>query len=677
MTIEHIKMPDVAPLVRYVADGVQTQFQYPFPIFASGDLTVYFDGAPQFSGFTVVGAGQTAGGTITFDTPPGNAIVIMLERRMPLERLTDFLEGGDFSAQAINNEFDFLTAAIQQVGRDQSPMLRYTDDEAPGKVDMPTKALRSNMVLGFDGNGDPIAVSTEGTMASPDFTAPGTGAVTRTATDKFSDLISVKDFGAIGDGVADDTLPIQQALAAHDEVFLPAGTYLIMAPITVAKNQSLFGEGQKSILKCNTTSFNAIEVPDGFSTVRNLRIESGAIGIKLFGSIGPCVQNSITDIVIDSALTGIQLDGHNDTNKPCYWNNFDRILIAKPITHGIHLTKSGLGDTPNANRFHKIRVYSNGAATTGSGFYIEHGKLNNAFVDCEANMNGPTADSCFRVGANSDKTIIMNLLCESTNQVPNVKLDAGSVETAIINLNAQSDGAAIADSSSGNYDALNAGFPDKNRLRKTVVTDLKATLLRLDTELITAAGTTTLDTSHSVHLVDASAGVQTIELPTISDAAGATMTIKKIDNTANIITITGNGVEPGPDGKDLRLGGENDYLTLLSNGAEWFIIASNRMAGNTRFAEASGIYNIDMTVDTYLISSFGGAVTAQLPPANAAEAIGRTITIKKTDNSVNAVTVTEQGGAGPDQSNHVLGAQNAAITIVSNGSQWYVISIHP
>ena len=32
---EHIKMPDVAPLVRYLADGAQTQFTYPFPIFIS------------------------------------------------------------------------------------------------------------------------------------------------------------------------------------------------------------------------------------------------------------------------------------------------------------------------------------------------------------------------------------------------------------------------------------------------------------------------------------------------------------------------------------------------------------------------------------------------------------------------------------------------------------------
>jgi hypothetical protein len=200
----------------------------------------------------------------------------------------------------------------------------------------------------------------------------------------------------------------------------------------------------------------------------------------------------------------------------------------------------------------------------------------------------------------------LNLYTESTNTVPNVKLDSGSTETAIMNLHAQSDGSAIYDFSGGEYDAYNAGYPDSNSFRKTA--------------------------------------------------------------------ITGNDSEAGPDGDDFQLGGPNDYVTLLCNGAEWFITASNRMAGNTRYADTSGTYQIDMAVDTYLISSYGGAVTAQLPPANAAEAIGRTITIKKTDNSANAVTVTEQGGSGPDQSNQPLSSQYSAITVVSNGGQWYIVS---
>ncbi|MCB1782375.1 MAG: hypothetical protein KDI13_00115 [Alphaproteobacteria bacterium] len=59
--------------------------------------------------------------------------------------------------------------------------------------------------------------------------------------------------------------------------------------------------------------------------------------------------------------------------------------------------------------------------------------------------------------------------------------------------------------------------------------------------------------------------------------------------------------------------------------------------------------------------------------ANAAEAVGRTITIKKTDVSANAVTVTEQGGSGPDLSSQALSSQYSAITVVSDGGQWWIV----
>lgn len=670
---EHIKMPDVAPLVRYVANGSQTIFSYPFPIFASEDLAVYFNGAPQVSGFNVTSAGQTAGGTVVFDTAPVVGLIVTLERRLPLERMTDFIEGGNFSAQAINNELDYLTGSVQQVGRDQTPMIRYSDHETPGEVTLPDRAVRANKALGFDGNGDPVAVSLEGSMAAPNFTPVGTGAATRTSHDKFSDMISVKDFGAVGDGLTDDTVAIQSALSAHDSVFLPEGEYLISATISVGERKNLSGSGQKSVLKCNDDNFNAIEVPADFASISNLRIEGGDIGIKLFGqNPRPCVQTSITDVTIFGSRTGVQLDGGADPNFPCYWNNFDRVLVEQPIVHGFHLTKSGAGDTPNANKFHACRVYSHGADISGAGFYVEHGSFNNAFVDCEANVKG-TAQGCFIIGANSNKTLLINPYAESNNEVPNVKLESGSIETAIVNLLSASNGAAIWDLSGGEYTAYNAGFPHKNRLQRTTVTDINATLQRFDTEFIDSSGTVTLDLSHSVHLVSSFGGALTMKLPAAGSAVGAMMVVKKIDSSKNVVTVTENGGS-GPDGRDYFLGAENDFVMMLSNGAEWFVIASNRAPGNTRFYDGSGIYDVDLAVDTYLLSSFGGAMTARLPPANAAKAVGRTITIKKTDVSVNAITVTELGGAGPDQSSQILSAQYDAITVVSDGGQWFVVA---
>lgn len=672
MPSDHIKIPDAEPIVRYAANGTQTVYEYSFPIFASEDLKVYFNGAPQYTGYDIADAGTTSGGTVTFDTAPESGTIITLERRVPLERMTDFLEGGDFSAQSINNELDYLTASIQQVNRDIAPSLRYSDYEMPAQTILPDRMTRANKALGFDGDGNPVAVSLEGSMAAPNFTAYGIGAINRTTTDKFSERVSVKDFGAYGNGLNDDTLAIQKALSAHASVYLPPGRYLISGTITLGERQSLSGAGEISVLECNGDTFNALEIVADFAYVSNIRITGGNIGIKLYGRDRPCVQTSIVDVSLFAQNIGVQLDGYNDPNFPCYWNNFDRVLVEEPNIHGIHLTKSTGGDTPNANKFHACRVYSHGADISGHGIYVEHGQFNNAFIDCEANVKG-TAQGCITMGAGSYKTLLINPYTESFNSVPNIKLEAGSDETAIYNLLSASDGSAIWDLSGGRYTAFNAGFPFKNRLQKTTATDINATLQRYDTEYVDASGTVQLDTSHSVHLVSSFGGALTVKLPNAGNAVGAMMVIKKTDSSANVITITEDAGN-GPDGRSYYLGAENDFMQVLSNGAEWFVISSNRAPGNTRFYDGSGTYDIDMAVDTYLLSSFGGAMTARLPPANAAISIGRTITIKKTDGSSNVITVTEYGGTGPDGYGQPLNAQYNAITVVSNGSQWHIVS---
>ncbi|MEK7802427.1 MAG: hypothetical protein AAB276_08240, partial [Pseudomonadota bacterium] len=302
----------------------------------------------------------------------------------------------------------------------------------------------------------------------------------------------------------------------------------------------------------------------------------------------------------------------------------------------------------------------------------EEGSFNNSFLDFEANVNG-TAQSCVCCGTGANKTLFVNLYTESFNTVPNVKLMAGSIETAIYNLFSASDGSAIWDLSGGQYTAYNAGYPYKNRLQRSICTDFTATLARYDTEYIDTSGTMTLDLSHSIHLVSSFGGPLIVKLPLASVAAGVMMMVKKTDTSKNIITVSENG-GAGPDGTSYYLGGENDYVMMVSNGAKWFVVSSNRSAGNTRYYDGTGLYDIDMAVDVYLLSSYGGALTARLPPANAAKAIGRKITLKKTDVSANAITISVQGGAGPDQYDQTLNAQFQAITVVSDGGAWHIIS---
>ena len=64
------------------------------------------------------------------------------------------------------------------------------------------------------------------------FLQGGTGASTRTVQAKLRDFVSVKDFGAVGDGVTDDAAAIQAAFDSVSDgasVFFPSGIYVISA----------------------------------------------------------------------------------------------------------------------------------------------------------------------------------------------------------------------------------------------------------------------------------------------------------------------------------------------------------------------------------------------------------------------------------------------------------------
>ena len=87
------------------------------------------------------------------------------------------------------------------------------------------------------------------------FTQTGTGASARTINKIFRDTISVKDFGAEGNGSNNDTSAIQNALnqGAVDgvSVYLPAGTYIVHDTIRIPSNTHFYGSGEKSIIKMN------------------------------------------------------------------------------------------------------------------------------------------------------------------------------------------------------------------------------------------------------------------------------------------------------------------------------------------------------------------------------------------------------------------------------------------
>lgn len=83
-------------------------------------------------------------------------------------------------------------------------------------------------------------------------------------TDKISLPLNVKDYGAVGDGIVDDTAAIQSAInIANGEraVLIPAGTYFIVGTITLGiSGTSLVGEGM-GITKLLGSGYDSVSSP--------------------------------------------------------------------------------------------------------------------------------------------------------------------------------------------------------------------------------------------------------------------------------------------------------------------------------------------------------------------------------------------------------------------------------
>lgn len=207
---EHIRIGDVAPRVQYVADGVQTAFTYPFPIFRAADLAVWLDAVPQRSGFTVSGAGRSEGGTVTFDAPPAAGRRVTLRRVLAVARSSDFQENGILRSRTLNDELDYQVAALQEVKEELAATLRLSPSDGGALSALPAREARANRLLGFDAVGD-VAVFDRG---EGELTLKFPGAVPRTVEDKLAERLTARDFGAVGDGVADDGPALQAAMNA-------------------------------------------------------------------------------------------------------------------------------------------------------------------------------------------------------------------------------------------------------------------------------------------------------------------------------------------------------------------------------------------------------------------------------------------------------------------------------
>jgi hypothetical protein len=157
-------------------------------------------------------------------------------------------------------------------------------------------------ILGINGTG--LATNANAVAYDP----AGLGAVQRTVESKLRESVSVKDFGAVGDGIANDTDAIQNALdyaaTSGVAIYVPAGTYAHTG-LTIATGVKLRGAGPESAKLLNISTVNdsvTVPYPGGsvfpnYWEISGLTIDaqtprsSGQSGIRLDRSSGGVVFN--------------------------------------------------------------------------------------------------------------------------------------------------------------------------------------------------------------------------------------------------------------------------------------------------------------------------------------------------------------------------------------------------
>ena len=73
------------------------------------------------------------------------------------------------------------------------------------------------------------------------YTPAGTGAVPTNVQAKLRQTVSVKDFGAVGDGTTDDTTAIQAAINSGNSLYFPKGTYAVNSALYPISDTTWYG----------------------------------------------------------------------------------------------------------------------------------------------------------------------------------------------------------------------------------------------------------------------------------------------------------------------------------------------------------------------------------------------------------------------------------------------------
>jgi hypothetical protein len=183
------------------------------------------------------------------------------------------------------------------------------------------------------------------TRPGSQFVQSGTGAVERTVDDKLRDVVSVKDFGAVGDGVTDDTVAIQAALNTTTKaIYFPQGTYVVASPNTTpaltsaVADRRIYGEGKLTALATVRKAF--------YVTGNRTEFSLGCAGNNKIGVFAhffcedPFVHHCVIENLYSPANTG-EVNGVRIT--------LDGLTAGAVITDNVFTNLESVGDSTGAN----------------------------------------------------------------------------------------------------------------------------------------------------------------------------------------------------------------------------------------------------------------------------------------------------------------------------------------
>jgi hypothetical protein len=245
-----------------------------------------------------------------------------------------------------------------------------------------------------------------GAISNTNVTATGSTAP-RTLANRFADVANVRDFGAIGDGVADDTAAIQAAInsiPAHPlggSVYLPTGTYKVSAPILVNKSVYFYGDGYGTNIQTSSATANVLVASAERFHVSNLRITASVtrtagwyIDVLTGGN-----RSRISNFEMDAAFGGIRTNATASLTieNGQLFNGTSSTGVAIKIENGFDVTIKDILTDSATDIFAGVYIKNAGDVTiedcqllhAGQALYVECGSgdgaaaiwANNTFFD--------------------------------------------------------------------------------------------------------------------------------------------------------------------------------------------------------------------------------------------------------------------------------------------------------